>query len=171
VKLKPINPDIAKIIMIVITLIVPSGIYFWSVHGLHEDVRYIEVSIHAIIWGIMPEGASGAGISFLDPYVTARGIFYGIFNIWFCIEVIRFSNDYTRRKAVFVSGLLSILYPFFWTILALPFFLQYAAFTYVGPIPIQQAIGFALMKLSGVSEPKSPWSEPQTNNSDAYDVE
>jgi hypothetical protein len=157
--MRRINPDITKIIMIVTTLVAPSGIYFWSVQGIHEDVRYIKVSIHAIIWGIMPEGASGAGITFLDPYVTARGIFYGIFNIWFCIEVIRFSKDYTRRNAVFVSGAFSLLQPTIWAIYALSFFFQYAAFTYVGPIPIQQVVGFVLMKLSGAPEPKSPWSE------------
>ena len=162
--MRRINPDIAKIIMIVTTLVAPSGIYFWSVHSINEHVRYIEVSIHAIIWGIMPEGASGAGFTILDPYVTVRGIFYGIFNIWFCIEVIRFSKDYTRRKAVFVSGAFSLLQPTIWTIIALSFFFQYVTFTYVGPIPIQQVVGFVLMKFSGAPEPTTPWSEQQTSN-------
>ena len=140
--------------MISIALFAPFGVYFWSIHN---DV--ITVSIHAIFWGIMPEGASGAGFTLLDPYVVARSVFYGIFNICFCMEVIKFNDDHTRRRAALISGALSLVYPFFWAILALPFFLQLATFVYMGPIPIQQAIGFALMKLSGAHEPESPWSE------------
>ena len=168
--MRRINPDIANIIMIVTTLLAPSGVYFWSVQGIREEVRYIKVSIHAIVWGIMPEGASGAGFTILDSYVTIRGVFFGIFNILFCVEVIRFSRDYTRRKAALVSCAFSFLQPILWAIIALSFFFEYATFAYVGPIPIQQVIGLAIMKLSGAPEPKSPWSEQQTSNLNDYDI-
>jgi len=66
----------AKWIMVLTTLFAPFGVYFQS---LSESI--ITVSVHAILWGTLPDyNASGSIIS--DSYlIIGRGLFYGIFNI------------------------------------------------------------------------------------------
>jgi hypothetical protein len=41
--------------------------------------------------------------------------------------------------------------------MALPFMLSWGIFVYIGPIPIQLAIGLLLMHFAGPKEITSPW--------------
>ena len=144
----------AKWTMVVVTLFAPFGVYFFS---LSEST--ISVSIHAILWGIMPEvGASGS--FFVDSYlIVGRGLFYGIFNIWFGFEVIRYINDYSRKRAAIIAGVLSLVYPLVMAITSWGWIVHSESFVYIGPIPLQFVIGLLIMKYFGEPKLHEPWSE------------
>ncbi|MFW9808060.1 MAG: hypothetical protein ACFFE6_01660 [Candidatus Thorarchaeota archaeon] len=147
--------ELVRWIMCFTTLLAPFGVYFYSLKD-----STITVSIHSILWGIMPEEVVSSGSLFLDAYIIlGRGFFYGIFNIWFGIEVIRFSTDYTRKRMALISACLSMLFPFALALLSWPWLIYSSVPVYLGPIPIQLVIGLMLMKFYGSSELHEPWSE------------
>ncbi len=150
-----INDLWAKWIMVITTLFAPFGVYFFSLRN-----SILTVSMHAILWGIMPEVyAYNGSILFYMYIIIGRGLFYGIFNIWFGIEVIRYFNDYTRRRMAIRSGILSLLYPSVMAIISSPWLLHSTTFEYVGPILIQFVVGPLLMKYFGEQKPLEPWSD------------
>ena len=105
----------AKWVMVITTLLAPSGVYFFSLRNSN-----ITVSIHAILWGIMPEGSLSGSI-ILDSYIiVGRGLFVGIFNSWFGFEVIRYSNNYTRKRTAILARVLSIAYPLVLAVVSWP---------------------------------------------------
>lgn len=145
----------AEWIMGVATLLAPFGTYFYSLRN-----STITVSVQAILWGAMPEESGNTGSLILDLYIiVGRGLFYGIFNIWFGIEVIRYYKDYTRRGMVIVSGLLSLVYPLVLAIISWPWIRSATTFVYIGPIPIQLVVGILLMKHFGEARLREPWSD------------
>jgi len=145
----------AKWIMAITTLIAPFGVYPFSVRN---DV--LVVSMHAMLWGIMPDVFANHDSILLDMYtIIGRGLFYGIFNIWFGIEVIRYFNDYTRRRMAIRLGILSLIYPFAMVIISWPWLQYSTTFEYLGPIPIQFAVGFLLMKFFGEKESLELWND------------
>ncbi len=145
----------AKWIMTITTLFAPSGVYFFSLRNSN-----ITVSIHAILWGIMPEQSSSSGSIILDSYIiVGRGLVVGVFNIWFGFEVIRYFNDYTRKRRAILAGVLSIAYPLVLAIVSWPWIRFSESFVYLGPIPIQLLIGLLLMKYFGEPILREPWSD------------
>ena len=146
------NSNLTIVIMGVATLLAPFGVYFFS------GGDPISVSIHAILWGIMPEGTGIGGVSFLNYIVVGRGLFYGVFNIWFGIEVVRHFSDSTRRRAATIAGVLSLLYPVIWAIIALPWLIA-GSLVYLGPIPIQLIVGLIVMRYTGQPEIISAWDD------------
>ena len=146
----------AKWIMVITTLLAPSGVYFFS---LRND-SIITVSIHAILWGIMPEQSSSSGSIIFGSYIiVGRGLFYGIFNIWFGFEVLRYFKDYNRKRTAILAGVLTIAYPLALAIISWPWIRFSETFVYMGPIPIQLVIGLLLMKYFGEPEIREPWSD------------
>ncbi len=145
----------AKWVMVITTLLAPSGVYFFSLRNSN-----ITVSIHAILWGIMPEQSSSSGSIIFDSYIiVGRGLFVGIFNIWFGFEVIRYFNNYTRKRTAILAGVLSIAYPLVLAVVSWPWISYVESFVYMGPIPIQLVIGLLLMKYFGESKLLEPWSD------------
>jgi hypothetical protein len=140
--------------MVIATLFAPYGVYFES---LSDSI--ISVSIHAILWGTLPEYNVSGSIIYDSYIIIGRGIFYGIFNIWFGFEVIRYFKDYTRKRAAIVAGVLSIVYPLAWAIISWPWIIFSGTFVYIGPIPIQLVIGLLLMKYFGEPKIHEPWSD------------
>ncbi len=146
---------LAKWIMGITTLLAPFGVYPFSVHN---DV--LTVSMHALLWGIMPEAfAYNGSILFYMYVIIGRGIFYGIFNIWFGIEVIRYISDYSRRRMAITSGISSLIYPFAMVIISWPWLQYSTTLEYLGPIPIQFVVGLLLMKYFGEQKPLEAWSD------------
>ena len=145
----------AKWIMIITTLFAPFGVYFFSLRN-----SFLTVSLHAILWGIMPDQAGSSGSIFLDSFVIiGRGLFYGIFNIWFGLEVIRYFKDCNRKNIALFAGVLSLVYPLVFAVLALPWIGEAESLVYMGPIPIQFVIGILLMRYFGEPELLTPWAE------------
>ncbi|MBN2230660.1 MAG: hypothetical protein JW779_13810 [Candidatus Thorarchaeota archaeon] len=145
----------AKWIMVITTLFAPFGVYAFSVRN-----SILTVSIHAMLWGIMPDSSGDTELILFGTYIIiGRGLFYGIFNIWFGIEVIRYFNDYSRRRMAIRLGILSLVYPFAMAIISLPWLLHSTTFEYLGPIPIQFVVGLLLMKYFGEQKPLGPWSD------------
>ncbi len=144
-----------KWIMAVTTLFAPFGVYAFSVRN---DV--LTVSMHAMLWGIMPDVFANHDSILYDMYsIIGRGVFYGIFNIWFGIEIIRYFNDYTRRRMAILAGIISLIYPFAMVIISWPWLQHSTTFEYLGPIPIQFVVGLLLMKYFGEQKPLEPWSD------------
>jgi hypothetical protein len=145
----------AKWIMAITTLFAPFGVYFFSVRN-----SILTVSMHAVLWGIMPNPSGDTGLVQFGTYIiVGRGLFYGIFNIWFGIEVIRYFNDYTRRRMAIRSGILSLVYSFVMAITSLPWLLHSTTLEYLGPIPIQFIVGLLLMKYFGEQQPLESWRD------------
>lgn len=144
---------IAPTIIILTTLFAPFGVYFFSLS--HSTII---VSVHSLLWGIMPGESRGIGYLLVESYlIVGRGLFYGIFNIWFGIEVIRHFKDYNRRRMVLISGAISMIYPIFLAILSWRWLIYSATFVYLGPIPIQLVVGLSLSKLYGERKPLELW--------------
>ncbi|MHA2153503.1 MAG: hypothetical protein ACXAAQ_16135 [Candidatus Thorarchaeota archaeon] len=147
---------IASIIIILTTLLAPFGVYFFSLNG-----SVITVSIHSLLWGIMPGNSSFESLLRDSYLIIGRGLFYGIFNIWFGIAVIRYFKDNSRRTMVLMSALLSIIFPFFLAVLSLPWLSYSTTQVYLGPIPIQLITGLILMRIGRQSESIQPWSDEE----------
>jgi len=139
----------AKWIMVITTLIAPCGVYFFSVRNSN-----ITVSVHAILWSIMPEHS---GLS--EIVIVVMRLSYGIFNIWFGIAVIRSFEDYTRKRTAIIAGVFSMAYPLVLAIISWPWIIQSESLVYMGPIPIQLIIGLLIMKYFGEPEIHEPWND------------
>ncbi|TFH05474.1 MAG: hypothetical protein E4H14_12670 [Candidatus Thorarchaeota archaeon] len=139
----------AKWVIIITTLLAPSGVYFFSLQN-----ENITVSVHAILWSIMPEHS---GLS--EIVIIVMRLSYGIFNIWFGIAVIRTFEDYTRKRTAIIAGVFSMAYPLVLAIISWPWIIQSESLVYMGPIPIQLIIGLLIMKYFGEPEIHEPWSD------------
>jgi hypothetical protein len=116
--------------------------------------------VHAIFWGIMPEESGSSESLILDSYViVGRGFFFGIFNIWFGLEVIRYFKDYNRKRMVIIAGVLSLVYPSVLAVVSWPWIRYSESFVYMGSIPIQFIISILLMRCFGEPELASPWTD------------
>jgi len=145
----------AKPIMVFVTLFAPFGVYFHSVRNFT-----VEVSVHAIIWGTWPDFNFSVSTIIFDYFIVfGIGLYYGIFNIWFGFEVIRYVKNRTRKRAAIIAGVLSIVYPLALAIMSLPWIRSSNTFVYIGPIPIQFVIGLLLMKYFSEPEIHEPWSD------------
>ncbi len=144
----------AKWIMVIATLITPFGVYFQSLND-----STISVSVNAILWGTLPEYNVSGSIIYDSYIIIGRGLFYGIFNIWFGFEVIRYFKDHTRKREAIIAGVLSIVYPLALAITSWQWISYSDTFVYIGPIPIQLVIGLLLMKYFGEAQLHEPWSD------------
>ena len=145
----------AKPIMVFVTLFAPFGVYFHSVRNFTVDV-----SVHAIIWGTRPDLNYMVSTILFDYFFTfVWGLFYGIFNIWFGFEVIRYVKNHTRKRAAIIAGILSIAYPLALAIISWGWIINSDTFVYIGPIPIQFVIGLLLMRFFGEPKLAEPWSD------------
>ena len=125
-----------KVIMIIVTLIVPFGVYPYSIGN-----GVLRVSIHALVWVILPDGGF-----YIPIYILLERWFYGIFNIWFCVEVILSASNRDHRIPALFSGALSLVFPFLIGASFIPWMSDAHTLTYVGPIPFQFAIGLLMMR-------------------------
>jgi hypothetical protein len=131
----------------------------WSLLLLSKKL-VASVSVHAIFWGIMPEESGSSESLILDSYViVGRGFFFGIFNIWFGLEVIRYFKDYNRKRMVIIAGVLSLVYPSVLAVVSWPWIRYSESFVYMGSIPIQFIISILLMRCFGEPELASPWTD------------
>jgi hypothetical protein len=146
-----------KLIVGLVTVFIPYAAIPFSVRN-----GQMTVSIHALVWGIMPEGIYFSSWINLYYILLGRGLVYGIFNIWFGIEVIRYIQNKDSKNAVFLSGLLTILYPLLWIYYSYPWLQNAVSFVYAGPIPIQLVAGYLLMRYGREPEIAAPWDDTET---------
>lgn len=148
-KATPNSAKLTKWVMVITTLFAPFGVYFFSIRNSN-----ITVSVHAILWSIMPENS---GLN--EIFIVVMRLSYGIFNIWFGFAVIRYFDDYTRKRTAIIAGVLSIVYPLVLAIISWPWIIQSETLVYMGPIPIQLIIGLLIMKYFGEPKLQEPWSD------------
>jgi hypothetical protein len=125
--------------MIIVTLIVPFGIFPYAI-GNGE----LEVTINALLWVRYPDG------SFYIPYYYLLERWsYGICTLWFGVEVVLYTSNRDHRIIALFSGALSLVFPFLIGASFIPWMSDADVLTYVGPIPIQLVIGLLMMRFGG----------------------
>jgi hypothetical protein len=169
-------PKSVVIVWILVTLLVPIGIYFWMIAGnmaLIGGIVYSFLWLYTIgpanldfdgtsIFGIyIPVDANSIfyGIHILNPLVLIWVPFFGLFNILFAIQVVRHTKGKASLKSTIVVGLLTLAMPLYQTTIYLPIVLRYSYFSYTGPIPIQLILGLCIIKKYSPKPIESPWEE------------
>ncbi len=144
----------ASIIMLLVTVLPP---YMTFLYGFGGHDRHVSIVMYALFWAIYPPESSIGGFHVLDYFSLTSGLSLGFFNIIFAFQVIRYIRGEASRKSTLVAGALSLVLPIISLIAAWPAMLSSGVFVYIGPIPIQLAIGLLLMHLAGPKEITSPW--------------
>jgi hypothetical protein len=159
-----------------VTLLIPIGIYFWMIAG---NMALIGCNIYSLLW-LYTVGSTNfdfVGTSIFGIYldVDSRSIFYGLhilnplvlmwvpifglFNILFAIQVVRFTEGKATRRSTIILGLLTLAMPLYQTIIYLPYVLMFGDIPFTGPVPIQLILGIYFVKKYGPKPIDSPWEE------------
>lgn len=142
-------------IMATVTLLVPYAILFWFLMGT-EAVG--GVGIYAILWAIFPYHAhDNIVLWILDSRVIFGGAIFGIFNILFGAEVVRYCKGTTARKWLILSGILTLVIPLYQAIIFFPYLARTGHAQYIGPIPIQLVVGLFIAKRYAPKTSDTPW--------------
>ena len=169
----PIRKSIL-IMWILITLFAPFAIFFWMIVGNTAAIGDI---VYAFLWAYIPEGASNdisgpsifgirlpieptsifSGFHILDPLVLQWVPIFGMFNIFFAVQVVRHTQEKVSFRQVLIIGLLTLAFPLYQTIIYGSQILRYESYFYAGPIPIQLIIGLIIAKKYGPKPLEAPW--------------
>jgi hypothetical protein len=142
-------------ILAVFTLTVPFGV-FWQ----GATMGVVETAFYASIWVLRLHNGSFYAFHIFDLEYTFTAVSIGVFSILFALQIIRcFKRDGSRRVA-YVLGLLTMLFPVGFGIPMMLYVLDnFGILLYMGPIPIQLALGLLILQKT---EPKiitSPWMD------------
>ena len=167
-------PKYTLVVWILVTLFVPSAIFFWMVAG---NMALIGGTVYSLAWvytigstnydfmgtsflGIfLPVDSSSVvyGLHILNPLVLMWVPLFGIFNILFSVQVVRYVKGKASYRLSIILGLLTLAMPLYQTAIYLPYVLAYSYFPYTGPVPIQLIIGLLMMKKFGPKPLDAPW--------------
>ncbi|MFW9843184.1 MAG: hypothetical protein ACFFEV_01280 [Candidatus Thorarchaeota archaeon] len=147
----------ATVIMALATLIPPFMTIFHGLSGHDGHLTGVSVTTYALFWAIYPPTSSPSGLQVMTYYSLSAGLPLGFFNIIFAFQVIRFIRGRSSKRKTLVVGALTFVIPIISLIIALPAMISFGVFVYIGPIPIQLAIGLILMHFAGPKEVTSPW--------------
>ena len=157
-------PFIITALMILATLIPPYAMLPYSIIGRHDAVTIVEGMMLGLFWVILPPSISPTGLQIFHPQFILTSIGLGVFNIIFAGQVYRLVEQKTSFKLVLLSGILTLVIPIAWTL----GFLSYTFVSYVGPIPIQLAIGLVIALIFRKKEIKTPWNEPEEDEEQVF---
>ncbi|MHA1663299.1 MAG: hypothetical protein ACTSVR_08605 [Candidatus Thorarchaeota archaeon] len=144
----------ASIIMVLATVVPP---YSTALFGIFGDDYHVSISTYALLWVIYPSEAGVSGLQVLNYYALYSGLSLGFFNIVFAFQVIRFIRGTASKRNTLFAGVLTLFIPTLFFIAAGSAMLSARVFTYIGPVPIQLATGFLLMRFAGPKEITTPW--------------
>ena len=142
----------ASIIMALATVMPPHTTLVYGIDG-----QSVYIVIIALFWAIYPPVAAVSGFRMLDDYSLPGGFYIGFFNIVFAFMVIRFIRGDSSKRKTLAVGALTTLIPLVSLVFTWPLMVSKESFPYLGPIPIQLAIGLLLMRFIGPKEPTTPW--------------
>jgi len=142
-------------ILAVFTLAAPFGV-FWQ--GARLSV--VETAIYASIWVLRFKNGSFYAFHIFDLGYTFTAVSTGVFNILFALQIIRcFKRDGSRRVA-YVLGALTLLLPLWLGISMMLYVLEnFGILLYMGPIPIQLALGLLILQKTELKILTSPWND------------
>jgi hypothetical protein len=148
----------AELIMALATLIPPFMTMFYALDG-----RGIYVATTALFWAIFPsvDPANGltpsSGFQILDGSWLQGSLPLGFFNIVFAFQVIRYIRGKSSKRRTLAAGAMTLVIPVIAFFFSLRHMITNEYFVYIGPIPIQLAIGLILMRFLSPKEPTAPW--------------
>ncbi|MCK5151523.1 MAG: hypothetical protein KAQ65_06775 [Candidatus Thorarchaeota archaeon] len=169
-------PKPILIIWILVTLFAPIAIFFWTIAG---GMALIGGTVYSLLWvytigstnfdfmgtslfGIfLPVDPNNIfyGLHILNPLVMQWVPIFGIFNILFAVQIIRYTRGKASLRSSLILGILTLVMPLFQTVIYMPYILNYSYFPYTGPIPIQLALGLIIAKKYGPKPLDAPWAE------------
>lgn len=169
-------PRFVLVVWILVTLLVPIGIYFWMIAG---RMSLIGCNIYSMLWlytvsstnrDFMGTSIFGVylpvdsysvvyGLHILNPLVLMWAPVFGIFNILFAVQVVRYTKGKATLRSTILVGLLTLAMPLFQTLIYLPDALKYWDIPYIGPIPIQLIVGLCIVKKYSPEPLETPWEE------------
>ncbi|MHA1927901.1 MAG: SBBP repeat-containing protein [Candidatus Thorarchaeota archaeon] len=154
----PIPRAISSIILIV-TLFSPNAMIPWRrYYDNFTNELFIEGGLFAPLWVILFEGSHMIGFYFLDPVYLSWCLAIGALNILFMVQVFRFWLKKVSWKKLVVSGILTLIPSIVYAIM----YFSYTYATYMGPIPIQLAVGLIICWLIKTDETETLWMEEST---------
>lgn len=143
--------------MATLTLVVPFGVFWQGSRG-----GSVETAIYSMIWVLrLQQGAFYTFHAFELAY-TFTAVSTGIFSILFAIQVVRCFKGDASRKLVHILGILTMLFP---VVLGIPMMFtaleRYEVLLYMGPIPIQLAVGILFLRKTEPVMITSPWRDEE----------
>ena len=145
------------LMIIFLVTVIPPYASFISSTSIDDGHATMDIVIRGLLWAFYPSGSSLGGLHVLDMWSLAPGLLLGVFNIIFSFQVIRYIRGESGKRKTVAVGVLTLVPPIMFLISVIPFMLTWSIFVYIGPIPIQLAIGLLLMHFAGPKEITSPW--------------
>ncbi len=142
----------AELIMTLATIVAPFMTIMSNITG-----RGISIAITALFWAIFPPTSPTSGFQILDAHWLPGSLSLGFFNILFAFFVIGYIRGKSSKRKMLAAGAMTIIIPMIAFFSVLPYMILNEYFVYIGPIPIQLAIGLFLMRSLGPQEPTTPW--------------
>lgn len=146
-----------SIVMVVVTLSCPVSVVALGGGYSYIEGYYVDLIVIAVLWSYFPYlhhsnpmglGVEGPGLVLLNPTILFITFPIWFLNILFTAQVIRYYTDDIPRRNVMVVGYLSLIPPTILGLFGMFFVIQWSIFAYVGPIPIQFIVGYALVRFS-----------------------
>jgi len=144
-------------LMATLTLVVPFGV-FWQ--GARSG--NVETAIYSMLWVLRLQHGEFYAFHVFDLAYSFTAVTTGIFSILFAIQVVRCFKGDASRKLVHILGILTMLFP---VVLGVPMMFtaleRYEVLLYMGPVPIQLAVGILLLRKTEPVMITSPWRDAE----------
>ena len=148
------------IVMVVVTLLCPVSVVLTDA-GYYEGEGYLgDLMVVAVLWAYFPSqhhsdswhlGVRGYGFYPLNFTILSITFPIWFLTIIFASQVIRYHTEDIPRRNVMIVGYLSLIPPILVGLYNSIHVIQWSIPAYVGPIPIQFIVGYALVRFSDKS--------------------
>jgi len=145
------------IVMLVVTLLCPVSVVLMGGGYSYIEGYFVDLIVIAVLWTYFPAplhsnpmgiGVEGYGFFPLNPTILFITFPIWFLNIIFAAQVIRYHTENIPRRNVMIVGYLSLIPPTILGLYGSIYVIYWSIFAYVGPIPIQFIVGYALVRLS-----------------------
>ena len=166
-------PKSVLVVWILITIFAPFAVYYYIIAG---NMALMGGSVYALLWAYVSlnnyayRGTSFLGIflpvdetsifyglHILNPLILSWVPVYGLFNIFFAVQVVRFGQEKTSTKKTILAGLSTLIFPLYEVILFLPYIISTGHLYYIGPLPIQLIVGLFIIWKYRPKPLDTPW--------------
>lgn len=143
--------------MVAVTLLCPVSVVSLGGGYSYLEGYYVDLMVIAVLWSYFPAplhsnpmgiGVEGYGLVPLNPTILFITFPIWFLNILFAAQVIRYHINDISRRSVMIVGYLSLVPPIILGLYGMFYVVQWMIFAYVGPIPIQFIVGYALVRFS-----------------------
>jgi hypothetical protein len=151
------STHLISLVMVVVTLLCPVSVVLTDAGYSDAEGYWGDLMVIAVLWAYFPAhhhsdswglGVKEYGLFPLNPTILSITFPIWFLTILFAAQVIRYHTDDIPRRNVMLVGYLSLIPPTILGLYGSIFVIQWSIFTYVGPIPIQFIVGYALVRFS-----------------------